>query len=204
MSQAFPIGEPLPPRPRLRWLVAVPDLDPPARIESRADRDVVEQEPLPLLFRLPSGLTAVPEAPCLPPPPEPEPPGRVAIGEDAFFQPQSSRTSELPDAITWTGRLVQAIIEVLSGERPAQQLNRWLTPHVHAQVLAHSVATNQVGAQVRRTRTRRRVGSIRICSPADGVIEACVVLIGTRRARAMALRLEGLDGRWRCTALEVG
>jgi hypothetical protein len=30
------------------------------------------------------------------------------------------------------------------------------------------------------------------------------VLIGTRRARAMALRLEGFDGRWRCTALEVG
>ena len=48
------------------------------------------------------------------------------------------------------------------------------------------------------------VRGVRVCLPADGVAEASAVVIDADRVRAVAVRLEGLDGRWRATALEVG
>jgi hypothetical protein len=48
------------------------------------------------------------------------------------------------------------------------------------------------------------VRSVRVCLPADGVAEASAVVVSRGRVLAVALRLEGLDGRWRMTALEVG
>jgi hypothetical protein len=42
-----------------------------------------------------------------------------------------------------------------------------------------------------------------VCTPTDGVAEASAVIQVGRRCRALAMRLEGLDGQWRCTALEI-
>jgi hypothetical protein len=47
------------------------------------------------------------------------------------------------------------------------------------------------------------IGSLTICEPRDGVIEAVVIVRGRARVRAVALRLEGLDRRWRATAINV-
>jgi hypothetical protein len=46
--------------------------------------------------------------------------------------------------------------------------------------------------------------SIRVCEPADGVAEVSAVVQIGPRFRAMAARLEGLDGRWRCVRLQLG
>ena len=46
-------------------------------------------------------------------------------------------------------------------------------------------------------------GTTHLCSPRDGVIEATVTVRGRVRSRAVALRLEGLDSRWRATAIHV-
>jgi hypothetical protein len=45
--------------------------------------------------------------------------------------------------------------------------------------------------------------TVHVTQPADGVVEACTVFRLGRRTRALALRMEGLDGRWRCTALRL-
>ena len=50
---------------------------------------------------------------------------------------------------------------------------------------------------------RRTVSSVHVSEPADGVVEASAVAVGGPRARAVAVRLEGWDGRWRCTRLAV-
>ena len=42
-----------------------------------------------------------------------------------------------------------------------------------------------------------------LCEPRDGVVEAVVIVIGKARTRAVALRLEGFDTRWRATAINV-
>jgi hypothetical protein len=115
------------------------------------------------------------------------------------FGPRPTSSGELPDPDAWTRRMVQAVIEVLTGVRPLAQLLRWTSPDVYAGLQRRGAAT------VRPVSGRRAVvRSVRLCEPADGVVEACAVVIGNGRARAVALRLEGLDGRWRMTALEIG
>jgi hypothetical protein len=45
--------------------------------------------------------------------------------------------------------------------------------------------------------------SVHESSPADGIVEAVVVVRGPARTRALAVRLEGMDGRWRATSLAL-
>jgi hypothetical protein len=47
------------------------------------------------------------------------------------------------------------------------------------------------------------LGRTIITEPSDGVVEAVVVIHGRARPRSVALRLEGLDHRWRATAVHV-
>jgi hypothetical protein len=115
------------------------------------------------------------------------------------FGPRRTGRDALPDAEAWTRRLVQAVVEVVSGVRPLAQLVRWTSPDVYA-------GLQRRGSALGRPLPGRRavVRSVHLCEPADGVIEACAVVIAGSRVRAVALRLEGLDGRWRMTALELG
>lgn len=45
------------------------------------------------------------------------------------------------------------------------------------------------------------IRSIRVTEPMDGVIEAVVIVDGPGRTRAVAVRLDGLDRRWRAKSL---
>ena len=38
----------------------------------------------------------------------------------------------------------------------------------------------------------------------DGIVEACATVRYLDRVRTVAFRLEGTDGRWRCTVLQFG
>jgi hypothetical protein len=48
------------------------------------------------------------------------------------------------------------------------------------------------------------LGRVHVCEPVDGVAEVSAVAHRSGRAHAVAARLEGIDGRWRCTALQIG
>jgi hypothetical protein len=96
------------------------------------------------------------------------------------------------------------VLEVLGRERPRQQLIRWLSPEVYAELSAHvGAGAVRPAAGVSSGRARRTVSSLHLCEPVDGVVEASAVVLGGTRARAMAIRLEGWDGRWRCTRLAL-
>lgn len=126
------------------------------------------------------------------------------VADDPDFGRQPTSTGHLPDPLTTCSALVQAVVEVLGGVRPAAQLVRWMSHDVHV-ALARRAA---LAARMRRgTAAQGRaavVRGVRVCTPADGVVEASAVVVEADRVRAVAVRLEGLDGRWRATALEVG
>lgn len=48
-----------------------------------------------------------------------------------------------------------------------------------------------------------RILSTHVSSPADGVVEATLIVQTPGRTRAVAVRLEGLDRRWRATSLAM-
>jgi hypothetical protein len=171
------------------------------------------QGTLALAFLLPSGLPAAPRpAPALRLVPDlPARCDSTAVEDLADFGPQPTSRAALPEPRAWAGRLVQAIVEVLAGDRPLTQLVRWTTTEVYEEVTALLSARRPAGvhgqASGRRAVdevVRAAVSSVRLTEPADGVAEVAATVRRGRRTTAVALRLEGLDGRWQCTALEVG
>ncbi len=122
--------------------------------------------------------------------------------DDEDFGRQQTRSSQLPAAHPFVAKLSQAIVEVVSGQRPAPQLIRHTSPTVYAVVARRAmVSARRRQAEPRRPAVVRRV---RVCEPADGIVEACAVVVSHGRVRALAIRLEGLDGRWLVTALTIG
>lgn len=126
--------------------------------------------------------------------------------EDTLFGPQRTARDDLPDPAWWAGRITHALIEVMTGLRPAPQVVRWTSPEVYAVVARRSALAARRAANpgVRTSRQRLNVMRVRVCEPVDGVVEAAVVLHHGSRVRAAALRLEGQDGKWRVTALQIG
>lgn len=119
------------------------------------------------------------------------------LPEDKFFERQPTGTSELPPAEPWAQRFAQVVSEVMGGQRSPKQVARWVTPSVMAQLqprrLSGRSARNVPPSVVKR---------IRVDQPADGVAEVAAVVRDKNRARALALRLEGWDGRWICTSAQ--
>jgi len=119
----------------------------------------------------------------------------------AYFGPQPTRSSDLPNAREWAGHMAQALVEVMTAARPAPQVIRWTSPEVYAAISRRAAASSRRGLGSQR---RAVVRTVRICEPADGVIEACAVVVQNGRVRALALRMIGLDRRWVVTELQVG
>lgn len=139
----------------------------------------------------------------------------LTAGEDEFFGPQATPARDLPDPHTWVTHLAQALVEVMSGTRPAPQVIRWTSPEVYSTVARRSaMAARRQAARQRdggstktgsaRAGRRAVVRRVRVCEPADGVVEACAVVVDSGRVRALALRMVGVDRRWLVTELQVG
>lgn len=130
----------------------------------------------------------------------------AAASDEQFFGPQRTARADLPEPTAWSARIAHALLEVMTGVRPAPQVVRWTTPEVYAVVARRGALAARRVAEGRapRARVRVRVVRVRVCEPADGVVEASVVVQHGTRVRAVALRLVGQDGKWRVSALQVG
>ena len=93
-----------------------------------------------------------------------------------------------------------ATLEALHGARSPMQLRRWLSPPVHAALQARAAVISRAGG------TPPRIGlhSCRLLEMSEGCVEVFAVVEVGARCRAVALRMQTYDGRWRVTALEMG
>lgn len=125
----------------------------------------------------------------------------LAVAE--YFAPQRTPSRELPAPEPLLANLTIGILEVLAGVREPEQLARWLGEDAFRALLtrANLSARARNARGVTPSRPSYRIVSIRCQSPVDGVVEGVVITAGPARTRAVAVRLEGWDGRWRATSL---
>lgn len=144
---------------------------------------------------------------AVPPPPLDAPDQRRlhAVGSDDYFARQPTSSSRLPDPEPLVENLARSVVEVLSGARDLEQIARWLSEGVYQHLLRRVVLASRGRAARRDSATRPvfSIGATRVTTPADGVVEATVIMHGRARTRAIAIRLEGFDSRWRATAVHV-
>ena len=174
------------PVPRRLRLVVVPTAGP-----------ALEDEATPVRLLVPGRRTPRP-APVPGPRPRLDLPVHRA-DETADFGPVWSQRADLPDAQAAGRRLVTLTLEAFAGRRPLGQLQALVSPSLFTALTAG-----------RRPRWCSEgtapllISSVRVCEPVDGVAEVSAVARRGGRAHAVAARLEGIDGRWRCTALQIG
>ena len=124
-----------------------------------------------------------------------------AVAEPTFGDPVPTPSNELPCPEALARSLVQAAMDVVRGHRPASQVLRWTTPEVYSQ-LRQRARLEQ--ARARPGARRPVVRSLRASPAGARGMEVSAVVLDGPRARAVAARLDGEDGRWRLTALVIG
>jgi Family of unknown function (DUF6459) len=138
--------------------------------------------------------------PRLPHRPGPRPRPGVRGGRDVVeFGPTWSNRADLPDPREAGRRFITVTLEALAGRRPLAQLQGMTSLGVYA-----ALTSGRRPAWCMQGTAPLIVGAVHACEPVDGVAEVCAVARRGGRAHAVAARLEGVDGRWRCTALQIG
>ena len=120
--------------------------------------------------------------------------------QDEDLEPGTVRTplGALPPVRPSAQALVQGLLEVVAGVRPVSQLRRATSPQLF------DALETQLHARPRPTGSRPPTGAVRslhVQARPEGVAEVCATVARGGRAAALALRLEGVDGRWCCTEL---
>jgi hypothetical protein len=121
-----------------------------------------------------------------------------AVDDDAWVAAERTATAQLPSSRLFARAWLQALLEVVAGVRSIKQLRRDTTPELYASIVAV--------LEGRKLPTGRRPGprcvrSLHVQERPEGVVEACATVTRQGRLSALALRLEGFEGRWRCTEL---
>ncbi|WP_382307376.1 Rv3235 family protein [Herbiconiux sp. UC225_62] len=117
----------------------------------------------------------------------------------------SAGVRRLSDPKPLAESLARCVVEILSGTRDLDQISRWLSADVYAHLLKRVV----LSARARQARGEApsrlafTMGSTVLCEPQDGIVDAVVIVHGRARSRAVAIRLEALDSRWRASAVHV-
>jgi len=127
-----------------------------------------------------------------------------AVQLEEYFAPQRTSTADLPSPEMFVRNAARGFFEVHAGVREVEQLARWMTEEVYRTVAVHAALARRArSARGTAPRDVHEVRSVRLCSPADGVVEAAVTGTARDRTRVLAMRIEGRDGRWRVTACSM-
>ena len=174
---------------------------------------VVEIErPLPAADRALRGLRLLPAPRSEPPYDDERPGGRPLPLRPASLRPAPPlrlvppldddpvrpSSADLPPAKPFAHALVQRLLEVLAGLRPVSQLQRDTSFELFEEL--ERVVCGRPRTAGPRPSTRD-VRSVHVHAREDGVAQVCATVRRGRRVTALALRLEGVSGAWRCTAL---
>ena len=112
---------------------------------------------------------------------------------DAEFAPQPTSAATLPAITPLIHQFIHNVLEIWAGRRSSQQLQLMCHYNIYSQLQHATGSLQEVG----------RVRKIRITQPLDGICEATVTVRFGDRLRVVAIRFEGLDGRWLCTCLTL-
>lgn len=113
-------------------------------------------------------------------------------------------TGDEPDLNGFATRFAQAVVEVIGGDRGVYQLMRWTTDEVYDDLQRRSSKLRRRPAENQGRRLRAQVRSVHLSSPQPDVAEISIHVRHGQRSRAIAARIELIEGRWRCSALEFG
>jgi Family of unknown function (DUF6459) len=112
---------------------------------------------------------------------------------DAEFAPKPTSASDLPDIRELIFQFIHSVVEIWAGRRTASQV----------QAMCHHLIFADLQRKAGQLKLVGKIRKIKVTEPLDGISETTVTIRYGDRLRVVAIRFEGLDGRWLCTALTL-
>lgn len=147
---------------------------------------------------IPQADAAAPSAPP-PPPLELRAPIRPAVAPRV----PARRAPEPPDPRAWAVALVCSVAEVLTGNRDAAHLRRWVSPEVYAPLARRGGLYVRLHGRT-EVRVHARPLSVHLTRTPQGDYHLCAVVDDGRRVRAIAGRFRLQGSRWEAVELDLG
>jgi len=112
---------------------------------------------------------------------------------DADFAPKPTSATDLPDIKELTSQFIHNVLEIWAGRRSASQV----------QAMCHHLIFADLQKNAGQQKLVGKIRKINVTEPLDGISESTVTVRYGDRLRVVAIRFEGLDQRWLCTALNL-
>lgn len=127
------------------------------------------------------------------------------IEEADYFGEQYCKREDLDNPDQLLRMLAPAVVEVIAGVRNISQLAAHLSEDVYNRLRDRSVRVAQDRAKRGEATMapKLRVANMLNQEPRDGVVESVVLVQSPTRTRAVTIRLEGINRRWRATAVSL-
>ena len=122
-----------------------------------------------------------------------------------FFGEQYCSTVDLEPPENLLRLLAMAVVEVMAGVRNINQLGSLLSEDVYLRLRERSIKVAQERAR-RGEATKApnlTVADVHVEHTRDGVVESVVLVHSPSRTRAVTIRLEGVNRRWRAQSVAV-
>ncbi len=131
----------------------------------------------------------------------PLPPAPTPLDDLAALPEGRTATVSLPPARAAAVAVLRGLLESLAGVRSVKQLQPQTTPELYA-VLAPAISfARERGGRPELRPAARAIRSVHLQTRPEGVVEVCATVERGGRLAALALRLEGFEGRWLVTDL---
>lgn len=125
--------------------------------------------------------------------------------DDEVYYPSEQELKSMPDPAPLLPAIATLVVEVIAGARGVDQLSNLVSDQVYERLRGRIAQRNRADAQSQRPPLMPKfaVGKIRTDSPRPGIIESVVLITTQQRTRAVAIRLEPVNRKWRATSVSV-
>ena len=112
---------------------------------------------------------------------------------DPEFAPEPTSAEDLPDITELMSQFMHNVLEIWAGRRSASQV----------QAMCHHLIFADIQRTAGQQKVLGKIRKIKLTQPLDGICESTITVRFGDRMRAIAIRFEGVDGRWLCTELDL-
>lgn len=128
-----------------------------------------------------------------------------ALLNDDLYLPTSDEIAALPDPEPILQAIATSVVEVISGVRSVDQIAALVSAQVYDRLRQKVAQRAQLDAHSGRPKLAPKfaVRKVHQESPRPGIIESVVLLSNAVRTRAVTIRLEPINKRWRATDISI-
>lgn len=123
--------------------------------------------------------------------------------EDGYPDLTEAALAELPDPTPLLPAIATLVVEVIAGARSVEQMASLVSDQVYEKLRAKVHRNAKAAGDRPRLMPKFAVRNVHSESPKLGVIESVVLLSSQTRTRAVAIRLEPINRKWKATSVNV-